>query len=101
VADEAMTGLERIYRQQRRLADLAALLEKRRPQLAEGEVVERALMAAHQDPERGAIPALVADHQRFVGDVASFVAQGGPPSWAGGQFAHIPRHPRTSVENRR
>ncbi|MBL9040427.1 MAG: hypothetical protein JNM83_02435 [Myxococcales bacterium] len=35
VADEAMTGLERIYRQQRRLADLAALLEKRRPQLAE------------------------------------------------------------------
>jgi len=35
VADEAMVGLERIYRQQRRLADLAALLEKRRPQLPE------------------------------------------------------------------
>ena len=30
-----MSGLERIYRQQRRLADLAALLEKRRPLLAE------------------------------------------------------------------
>ena len=35
VQDEAMSGLERIYRQQRRLADLAALLEKRRPLLAE------------------------------------------------------------------
>ena len=35
LADEAMAGLERVYRQQRRLADLAALLEKRRPLLAE------------------------------------------------------------------
>ncbi len=35
LADEAMAGLERVYRQQRRLADLAALLEKRRPLLTE------------------------------------------------------------------
>ncbi|MBL8635696.1 MAG: hypothetical protein JNM40_20895 [Myxococcales bacterium] len=35
VADEAMSGLERVYRQQRRLADLATLLEKRRALLSD------------------------------------------------------------------
>lgn len=36
-ADQAMACLERVYRQQRRLSDLAALLEKRRPLVAESQ----------------------------------------------------------------
>lgn len=36
-ADQAMQCLERVYRQQRRLSDLAALLEKRRPLVPESQ----------------------------------------------------------------
>ena len=40
VADEAMSGLERVYRQQRRLADLATLLEKRRALLSDSALLK-------------------------------------------------------------
>ena len=44
---------------------------ERAPELAQREVVERRLMTAHEQRERGPIAALEADHQRFVRDFAA------------------------------